>query len=196
MSRVDLEVVIRGHERYAQGFIRGLFIGQHTHWWPVFHAEFGIEGETLAEALKEWVGLAEPVSRFVIPEAAFETVLAALRDPRALGLKLVEARPIRSATFSLDAAVYSEAVGEQVKAILQRIPPSVSIEGWRPAEVVDPDSSGVELYSPAHDYQLKGKASISGPFRDVLYMHEQCRRVSQVAETKLHLERGEPRDLG
>ncbi len=195
MSGVDVEVVIRGHERYVQGFIRGLFIGEHSHRWPVFNAEFGIEGETLAEALKEWVGLKEPVSRFVIPEEAFAIVREALADPRAVGIHLGEARPISSASFSLDAAVYSEEVGVQVKSILQRIPPGVVVEGWKPAEVLDPDSTGVELYSPAHDYELKGKASISGPFRDVLYVHEQCRRVSQVAETKLHLERGEPLDL-
>jgi hypothetical protein len=188
----DIEVTMQGKEDYACGFVRGLLIGEHSLWWPVFHADFGIQDETLGETLREWVGISEPLSRFIVPEAALPVVRRALGDPRAPGLSLRAARPVLSASFEFTVAVFNHEIGAKVQAVFRQAPPSVT--GWAPKEQEDPDATGTELYSPTHEYELKGTGSVAGPFRDVLYVHEQVRRISQVKETKLALQLGPPLD--
>lgn len=188
----DVEVVVQGKEDYVRGFVRGLLIGENSHWWPVFHREFGIEDETLAETLKEWVGLADPLTRFIVPEEALDRVRKALDDPRSIGLAFRTARPILSGSFDFSVAVFSAELGAKVQDIFGKVPPSVQVTGWSPQEEENPDATGVELYSPAHDYELKGEGSVTGRFRDVLYVHEQARRESQVKECKLSLTLGDP----
>jgi hypothetical protein len=188
----DVEVVVQGKEDYVQGFVRGLLIGENSHWWPVFNHEFGIQDETLAETLKEWVGLSDPLTRLIIPEVALPIVRRALDDPRSVGLALRSARPIVTSSFDFTLAVFNAELGAKVRDIFGKVPPSVTVTGWAPIEEENPDATGVELYSPAHDYELKGQGAVAGPFREVLYVHEQARRVSQVKESRLALELGDP----
>ena len=189
----DVQVTVQGAEDYVRGFVRGLLIGEHTMWWPIFNQEFGIQDETLAETLKEWVGLSEPMTRFIMPEAAVPMLRHALADPRSVGIAVREVRPILGSSFEFSLAIFNEAIGQQANDIFSKVPPGVNIVGFTPVESVNPDATGVELYSPAHDYSLKGKGSVSGPFRDVLYVHEQARRLSQqVKESRLALELGPP----
>lgn len=186
----DIEVIVQGREGYLLGFVRGLLIGERSQWWPVFNHEFGIQNETLAETLKEWVGLSDPLTRFIVPEAALPVLRRALADPRSVGLTLREARPILSASFEFTVAVYNAELGRKVREIFTKVPPGVVVAGLSLVEEEDPDATGVELYSPAHDYELKGKGTVSGSFRDVLYVHEQARREGQISESRLALELG------
>ena len=40
---------------------------------------------------------------------------------------------------------------------------------------VNPDAKGVEMYAPAHEYELKGEAVVAGPVDAVLDLHRQSR---------------------
>lgn len=188
----DIEVIVQGKEGYLCGFVRGLLIGEHSHWWPVFNHEFGIQDETLAHTLKEWVGLSDPLTRFIVPEAALPLLKRALADPRSGGITLRQARPILGGSFDFKLEVFNAELGRRVQEIFTNVPPGVVVEGWTPVEEQDPDATGVELYSPTHDYVLKGRGSVRGSFRDVLYVHEQARREGQITESVLALELGPP----
>jgi|GEM_PF-626373 len=188
----SVQLIVEGHEKTVTGFIRGLFIGAKNADWPVFHDELGIESETFAEQLKGWVGITEPLTHFIVCRGAVEFVRASLADPRCHGIRLRDAKPVLSATFSFEFAVFTREAAAQVRAIFEQLPPDVTLAGWAPKETAsDPSAKGVELYSPVHHYTLEGKGTVSGPFRRVLYVHEQARRIEQITEAKMHLELGE-----
>jgi hypothetical protein len=188
----SLELIVEGEEKRVTGFMRGLFIGARHPSWPVFHHEVGIESETFAEQLKGWVGLTEPLTHLVIDADALTLVRQAMADPRCRGLRLRDVRPILGARFGFKARVFTEEAGRQVRDIFEKMPANVALEGWAPTETKrDPSvHGGVELYSPVHHYRLDGAGRVSGPFREVLYVHEQARRVEQVDEDELELELG------
>ena len=187
-----VQIIVEGDEKMVSGFIRGLFIGSRTPEWPVFHGERGIESETFAEQLKGWVGLSEPLTHFVVDTNALETVRSALADPRCHGMKLRDARPILSARFDFTAKVFTEEAGSQVRDIFEKTPDDVLVEGWAPTETRhDEETEGVELYSPVHHYKLEGQGTVQGPFRHVLYVHEQARRIEQVDEAQMSLQLGD-----
>ncbi len=188
----DLELVVEGQELLVQGFVKGLFVGGPSHDWPVFNNEFGIEAERFSSALKEWVGLAEHLSHFVVAEESLELVRDALRNPRCPGLELRAVRPVLSASFDFTFAIFNEELGQQARDIFEKVPDGVAVADYQVEELRSDADKGVELYTSAHDYELKGQGSVSGSFRDTLYVHEQARRVEQIAESELRLVLGDP----
>jgi len=184
----SIELIVEGDEKTVSGFIRGLFIGARNPDWPVFHDELGIKSETFAEQLKGWVGLSEPLSHFVVDRDALALVQSALADPRCHGMKLRAGQVVTEASFAFEFKVFTEAAGAQVRAIFEQVPGDVTVEGWDPQETRrHEDTEGVELYSPVHHYRLEGSGRVSGPFKHVLYVHEQARRVEQIEEEKMTL---------
>ncbi len=188
----SIELIVEGDEKTVTGFIRGLFVGARNPDWPVFHDELGIKSETFAEQLKGWVGLSEPLTHFVVDRDALGLVQSALSDPRCHGVKLRSARVVESASFAFEFKVFTEQAGAQVRAIFEQTPSDVTVEGWAPKETRrDEETEGVELYSPVHHYRLEGSGTVSGPFKRVLYVHEQARRVEQIEEEKMSLVLGD-----
>lgn len=187
----SIELIAEGDEKTVAGFIRGLFVGAGNTDWPVFHDELGIESETFAEQLKGWVGLSEPLTHLVVDDDALTLVRGALADPRCHDIRLRDARPILFATFSFKFKVFTEEAGSQVRGIFDKLPAGVTIEGWAPEVTrLDESAEGIELYTPLHHYRLEGRGVVRGPFRRVLYVHEQARRVEQIDEEKMKLEVG------
>ena len=186
-----VQFIVEGDEKLVLGFVRGLFIGARLTDWPVFNDQLGIETESFAEQLKGWVGLAEPISHFVVSGAAVEGVLSGLADPRCKGITLREAREVRSASFSFTFKVFTEEAGQQVRDMFEKVPSDVLVTGFAPKETRRDDGEGVELYSPVHHYQLQGSGTVVGGFRNVLYVHEQARRMEQIDDTVLHLDLGD-----
>ena len=187
-----VQFIVDGNETLVLGFVRGLFIGARLHDWPVFNERLGIQTEGFAAHLKGWVGLTEPITHFVVSRAAAPGVLAGLADPRCKGITLREARTVKSASFSFEFKVFTEEAGQQVRDIFGKVPPDVLVTGFAPRETVRADdTAGVELYSPVHHYKLEGRGTVAGSFRNVLYVHEQARRLEQIDETELILELGE-----
>lgn len=188
----SVELIVEGDEKTVTGFIRGLFIGARNAQWPVFHDERGIENQTFAEQLKGWVGLTEPLTHFVVDEDSVQLVRAALADPRCHGMKLREAQPVLSASFGFKLKVFTEEAAAQVRAVYEQVPSDVTVERWDPKETRrDGDTEGVELYSPVHHYKMEAEGIVKGPFRHVLYVHEQARRIEQVDEEEMRLVLGD-----
>lgn len=190
-GQASIELVVEGNEKKVAGFIRGLFIGARIPDWPIFHDELGIQDETLAEQLKGWVGLTEPLTHLVVTQPGLELVRSALSDPRCHGITLRSAKHIESASFGFKARIYNEELGRRVHDIFEKVPTGVRVIGWEPEEVRrGEDAEGVELYSPVHHYELEGEGRVEGPFRQVLYVHEQARRIEQIEDEELALELG------
>lgn len=190
-GQASIELVVEGNEKKVVGFIRGLFIGARIPDWPIFHDELGIQDETLAEQLKGWVGLTEPLTHLVVTQPGLELVRSALADPRCHGITLRSAKHIESASFGFRAKVFTEEAAESVRNIFEKVPAGVHVTGWDPKEVRrGKDAEGVELYSPVHHYKLEGHGRVEGPFRQVLYVHEQARRIEQIEDEELALALG------
>ena len=188
----DLELVVEGNEFLVQGFVKGLFVSGPSYAWPVFNSEFGIKAERFSSVLKEWVGLAEHLSHFVIAAEALDLVRDALRNPRCPGLELRTIRPVLGASFDFTFAMYNAELAQQARAIFEKVPDGVTVADYEVTELLSEADKGVELYTAAHDYEMKGSGSVSGPFRATLYVHEQARRVEQIAEEELALVLGDP----
>jgi len=191
-KRDAIELVIEGADKTVAGFVRGLFIGARSTDWPVVSAEHGVETETLAETLKGWVGLSDPLAHVIVTTAGFELVKQALADPRCAGLELRQAQVVTGASFEFRFEVFSEEAAAVVRATFSRLPPGVVLEDYAEKEKRHgAEAEGVELYSSVHHYTFSGKGRVRGPFRATLYVHEQARRVEQIKEGVLTLHRGE-----
>ena len=72
-------------------------------------------------------------------------------------------------------------------AYFRNLPPGARLVEEEPLrEKQDPDSKGVELYAPSHDYELTGRGRVEGAFDAVLEAYRFCRR-----EDLIHQERAQ-----
>ena len=75
-----------------------------------------------------------------------------------LGIAISNEKAIKSASFSYDFHAYAERYGDEIRKLFKGL--RNDTDG--PKETKDPGAKGVEAYSPAHDYEIEGKGSISG----------------------------------
>jgi hypothetical protein len=170
----DLEFVVEGSEAEVRGFVLGLFLGARADDWPVFPSEFGLERLSRSEALRQWVDEGSGVQHFIVAARSRDLLEDALRDPRARPIGLRDVRPVRGARFDFVVRLGADEDAAPVLGVLAAVPASVQIEGW-------PSRDGAEL---------NGAGTASGPFRELLYVHEQCRHVPSIRVELLQLDLG------
>jgi len=182
------EMVIEGRRGMALGFVHGYLAGRELT-DEVFDAEAeGVCCESFREKFREFLNPKRETIHLLVPErlvARTKEALARSRE-RDLPLRLLHERVIASLRFSYSFRVYSREHGRRIRSWFEELPESVALSSKSVmAERVDPDAKGIEMYSPVHDYELKGKGTVEGAVRGVLELYRLCRDEELVETTEL-----------
>ena len=181
------EMVISGSFLYVKGLITGLCIGANKKPDVIFNKEHNIERETLGEILKELVGLSDILVHVILPENLFEFLKDKL-SKKTTGVKIKSTKMIISAEFEFDFEAYTEKHKEQLKEIFDNPPGDVKFsDDTKIQEKVYNDSEGIEVYTPAHNFEYTGRGRLKGSFPYVFEMFKKSVDHSLINVGKMHL---------
>jgi hypothetical protein len=183
----DRYVVVEmvGSGTQAVGFVEGLRLGS-GHKGPVWfagHEELGIDGflNKLQEALN--------LELHAVMTAEFADQLAtALENAPLIAIEITEVKTINSAELGFKFKCFTREQAEEIREIVKRtVPDGVELQDYEEEETVNPDSKGVELYTPTHDYELEGKGRYLGAIPGVIDMAHKLAENELIHPEKIQL---------
>jgi len=106
--------------------------------------------------------------------------------------EVLSVTPVLSASFALKYRAFAEPLDREIQDLLHDLPPSLRLENEQHDVKVDPRAKGVEAYSPAHDYEAHGSATITGRVDLVIAKRKQLCEMELIQAEKIVLELGQP----
>lgn len=170
---VYYEIIIRGDDRDLIPFIAGFAAAcgmSDVH----FAQEIGLRLNPLRERIKHH----GEVQHVICPEnqrARLREAVAAAAPRYAFEIR--DESKIGRAYFHFALETPSREVAGEIREALATLPPGVVVMDFDPEELVHPDARGAEVYSPVHEYVLRGKGVIEGDVGGVVEMR---RRLSDI----------------
>lgn len=172
------EMVIEGPRGLALGFVHGYLAGRGLT-DQVFDAEAeGVCCESFREKFREFLNPKRETVHLLVPESLAEKAKEALARSRErdIPLTLLHERVIARLRFSYSFQIFSREHGKRIRSWFESLPEGVSLSRKAVlAERIDPEAKGIEMYSPVHDYELRGKGTVEGEVSGVLEFHRLCR---------------------
>ncbi len=156
------EVVLEGHPEVCRGLLTGLLIGADIPDGVFFSEEEGVVRQSFGEKLKEIVGLHAAVCHVIVAGPVRKLLERHKKRLAAEGVRVASQKRIRSGRFEFRYHAYARRYGEEIRALLRTLPPGLKVEGGKGEETIDKSAVGVEAYTPAHDYEIKGEGAVSG----------------------------------
>jgi len=184
---VYVELELNGPSERALGFVKGYraAVGDARPLWCSATVRF--ELESLLDALRDRVHLG---SHFVLPRELAEGVVEAVKATAAVGLEPGTMVEVDYAELDFDYRCFSREAGATLRRVVEEdLPPGVRLEGYEVEEKSDESARGIELYSPAHHYTLKGKGCYVGSVAGVFTLAERLRDQDFVHPGKVRLHR-------
>jgi hypothetical protein len=90
-------------------------------------------------------------------------------------MEIVASRKVLKASFAFSFECFSREHGEIIYGLFEKRPEGVEVSpDTKFSTTVDPDAEGVEMYSPAHAYEYRGKGRLSGPVRLAIGIYEKA----------------------
>ncbi len=159
------EVVMKGSPKVAVGFLAGLALGSGTEQEIYYCHEDAIEEqeEGLSGRLADFLRLHPQDCRAIVGRPLRDQ-LRRLREriEAETGLQVLALNHVRSAELTFHYEAYALRYAEQIQARLDDLPAGLRLLDHEKQENIDPDARGVEIYSPTHDYEIKGHGRIVG----------------------------------
>jgi len=176
---------IQGNRESCLGFIEGFRLAVNED--DIFLSdEIGFELPTFLDKLAS--GL-HSETHLVAPLRFLEAMIEAMQRTHRIKLKSEKIRPLSGASFNFSYKCYSAEEGHAIRELIEHeLPEGLSLEDYEFKEEINPDAKGAELYSPLHDYVLKGKGLYHGPFEAVKKMARRLHDQSFIDPEKIQLE--------
>ena len=100
-----------------------------------------------------------------------------------------ESAAYADAAADAPSAVISRALAREIRAaLLEALPPTVTVEGLAESEETHPDAHGPEPFAPLHEYTYRASGRITGQLPDVLEIRRRARERDFVEVGALRLE--------
>jgi hypothetical protein len=95
---------------------------------------------------------------------------------------------IARAYFHFEFSTPSRKVADDIKKVLGSLPAGVKHTDYAPEEILHPDAKGAEVYSPAHEYEFRGKGVIEGDVAGVIDVRAALKQIefAKADEIELH----------
>jgi hypothetical protein len=158
------EIIVRGNDKLLKGFVRGFQIGRSIKgglWYCGDHP--------IATAhLKEILTLRGDHIHLVCTGSVRHRFIAAVNQAADLGFETLSDRRIARTHFEFGFETFSRETASAIKKLLDELPPGLALRDYEPQETFDATARGVELYSPVHEYEFRGKGRITGDFESLL----------------------------
>lgn len=171
------EVLLEGDVEVMRGFIVGYLTGAGVE-EPFYVAkECGVEHDSLAREVAEWIHLASNRTHIVTAENVYVALTEGIANAgEALHLQLVSARRLRGAHFSFEWEVYTREEAERADGLVEQRPASIRVDEYEPEEEVHEDVKGeTGMYAPTHAYTMRAFGHAHGKPGEIISWAEQLR---------------------
>lgn len=187
------DMVIEGSEEYVRGFVEGLASCHNLGEDAIIVPEDHIGKWTTLDHLKRVLQLKESAVHLILEKSllsAFTEALSSGKGP--VHLKILSAKPIRSASFDFSLKAFSKDTAEVIKQRVSNLPEGVQVKFslWREEE--RPEAEGIEAYAPEHNYELHALGNMQGPPEKVIELHEKMESNELFELGHIQLEYGAP----
>lgn len=193
MAEGFVEAVVRGPKGWDPEFLAGFLRGRGSE-GPLLDGEAeGLDCEPLSERLSEAFDPRWKTAHLFVRSGQLPLLREAVAAWSAGGhaLELLQERPAVGLSFEFSFHVFNRGLGARVKRLLEAPPEGATLTLEGPLqEREDSCAEGVELYAPAHAYELEGRGTVAGPFRPALETLRALRAIEQVRCGKASVERG------
>lgn len=186
MSRLFIELAIEGSGDYLQGYLDGFIAARGARAEVIYTDQAGFADEGALQKIKQALGLGADIHHVIVDAETVALVREALTLPAAR-LKIHSEREIESAYFDYSFAIFNPEIGQRLLAALQRLPEGVRLIGHRQNVEVDPDAKGAELYSPTHDFELKGGGRAEGAVDKIVHLYQELLGFEQAEIESIHV---------
>ncbi len=194
MSKPFVELVISSPFILVKGFLMGFLTGGDHQASYYFSRRHGIQTETLAEHLKEWLGF-ENFVYLCLERAIMPQFLKAVHaNHEKLGMEVISCRAILSASFELEARLLDKNSANRFRNELDQLRnQDISIKLTADRELAVPawQDVGVGILTSLPPYQYAIDAGINGPLESILPFHRKLRDEVLVNTTTIKLKLGE-----
>lgn len=163
-ARAFNEVVFHGKPKVVRALVSGLMIGAGRQEDVYYSFLDGVHHEGKAEHLAGLVGLRGSDCHLVV-EAGTAAWLKGLARVIAneTGLAIASNRRIRGASMEIEYHAFAQRYEDEIRAVLGDLPAGVRLAGFRRESRIDPGAKGIEAYSPLHEFEAKGRGTLTGP---------------------------------
>lgn len=169
------EIVLAVTPDCSGGLIAGLVIGSGADGRAYTGLEDELAKPSLGSRLRELVGLQAAASRVIVDEQIRQLLHRhAQRLEADTGARIIAERQVQSGQFAFSYRVYTRPHAQEIRRMLDSLPAGVQLADHRAEEKVDPGATGVEAYTPAHEYELRGEGRL-------------CGRIDQIIEARRRL---------
>ena len=184
------EIVLVGPRGFTLGFIEGFLRGRGLEGDVLDAEREGFDVASLRERIRELLHPSIDTLHLLTPEPLAPAVREAVGTAalRGASMTIRHERPVAGARFSFSFTVYSRPHADRIRGYFQHLPegarlsPDSSFE-----ESIHPDEIGVEVYTPSHEYELRGRGTVAGAIEAVLSLFRTCRDEDLIREGPVDL---------
>jgi hypothetical protein len=155
------EILVHGQPDKCEGLLAGLRLGATSDVQLFLANRAGIR-TSLGERLMDLVHAHAGVCHVIADSEGRKLLRSVAKQLPSMDMSIAEERKIASASFSYEFHAYAKRYGDEIRKLLAGLPKGVRHDADKPKETRDAGAKGVEAYSPAHDYEISGKGTISG----------------------------------
>ncbi len=183
------ELVFEGSLPVVRAFLTGLRLGKG--WATPFMCseDYDVRGDSLGHRVLEKIRLTKDLTHVLVIDRHVPVITEAARAAqKTLGLAVRRDRAVRTARFDYTFAVFERKAAAKLRALLAQAGPELARTDVEEKEDVCPQSKGVEVYAPSHEFAFKGKGTVSGPLPLLLAYRDALRKLEQVLVDKIVLD--------
>jgi hypothetical protein len=166
MQKTFIEAVFEGDYKSVRGYLEGFVAALGIRYGYFICSDSGVESETMAEQIREWISLGTRIHHVLMEDGLFEKIRDAMEAAGNSALVnsscIKSTKQVKGAFFRFRFETYGRKYAEEIKELLRQLPEGVTLSEYTPVEKIDEDCKGVELYTVCHDYVFSGDGLISG----------------------------------
>jgi len=186
------EVVVTGHAHGAFSYLQGFLEGRGLDPGRIFEAEHeGFACQPLRERIRDLLGPSHATLHLLVPADLIPRVREGIDQAAERGepMALKDVRPLTGARFSYAFTAFSRPDGERPQALLAPLGDGLALSPESGVEVtIEPEATGAEAYAPLHEYEARGKGTVSGQVPAVIQCYRRLRKEELIRLEPLELE--------
>jgi len=161
------EIVVKGNGKLLKGFVRGYQVGRAIEGGLYYCADHPID----TRHLKDLLTLHGDHIHLICRARVRDGFVAAIEQAADLEFELVLDVVVAGTSFEFEFDTYSRDVASEIKKLLETLSTGLELVAYDPKETIDAKARGTELYSPVHEYRLRGRGKVAGDFEQLLSFH-------------------------
>jgi len=162
------DVVIKGDPKAIKGFLGAFVAVKRIKHGVVFVEDHAIDGGYV----KRLVHGTRDYEHIIVSTVHHKSLISAIKRANNIDIEIVSDQKIKRASFEFKFETFSRKVAGNLRRLYRNPPAGIRIIDPVVKEEFDPSAKGVELYSPTHHYQLKGKATAVGDVEALIKLQQ------------------------